>query len=120
VVVDPFSTGALLSKLIQVGRCSRCGEWHAVLFTRLPRSNLQDRGYHVIRVCSSGVSEELLSLVPESCKGLSFVATIQHTTDVDETVAKLRELNGSWEIVSIMVGCESVRQMRWSAPQLVC
>lgn len=53
VVVDPFSTGAVLAQMVA------------------------DRGYQVVRVVSGDVSEELLHMLPAACRNLSFAATIQ-------------------------------------------
>lgn len=57
VVVDPFSTGAVLAQMIS------------------------DRGYQVVRVVSASFSEEIMHMLPAACSNLSFAATIQVTTN---------------------------------------
>lgn len=116
VVVDPFSTGAVLAQMVA------------------------DRGYQVVRVVSGDVSEELLHMLPAACRNLSFAATIQvkgrkrrrpplktqydgtggaelrccvgvqHEGDVQATVRRIRELD--LDIQAFTVGCESVRSGR--------
>ncbi len=56
VVVDPFSTGAVLAQMIS------------------------DRGYQVVRIVSADFSDEIMHMLPAACSNLSFAATIQVNT----------------------------------------
>jgi len=72
----------------------------------------RDRGYAVIRVLSTTFSDEVLAMLPAACKDLQFAASIQHTGDVDATLASIRALgggphNGLFEIIGLTCGCES-------------
>jgi len=72
----------------------------------------RDRGYAIIRVLSTTFSDEVLAMLPAACKDLQFAASIQHTGDVDATVASIRALgggphNGLFEIIGLTCGCES-------------
>ena len=68
----------------------------------------RDRGYAVIRVLSTKFSDEVLALLPASCKDLTFAASIQHEGDVEATLAELKSLDGGlFAICGITCGCES-------------
>lgn len=85
IVVDPLSSGAVLAQM------------------------LMERHYSVIRVLSTHFPEDVLKLLPASCKDLVFAASIQHEGDTDATVRKLKSLG--LNIVHITVGCESVSKL---------
>lgn len=80
VVVDPISTGANLAQL------------------------LFDRGWPVIRVFSDGCPEKVKKHTPAGLT-VEFVATIEHTGDLDATVAAVRAVG--YELEACFVGCET-------------
>ena len=82
VVVDPISTGAVLS--FQIAR---------------------ERGLRVIAVWSDAIPDELKEYIDPRC-GIDYAARIQHSTGaLDETVAAVRGLG--LDVRECMVGCET-------------
>ena len=80
VVVDPFSTGALLA------------------------AKVVSRGYHCIRVLST-VNSPVGSLVQEGLN-TQYDATVQHHPDgLARTIKKLEDM--PWDIVAIVPGAET-------------
>lgn len=83
VIVDPISTGARLA------------------------FEAQSRGSKVIRIFSEGPgSKNILDLVPESCRGLTYAVTLHFNWD--DPSATVRELSSlPYHIMACQVGCES-------------
>lgn len=80
VVVDPISTGARLAKMAM------------------------DRGFAVLRVYSALFPQELKDLVPESCAGLRYEATLTFA-DAQATIDELKEL--PYHVAAVLIGCEA-------------
>jgi len=82
IVVDPFSTGAVL-----------VGE-------------ILSRGVKVIRVFSDIFPDHLLNLVLEGIR-LEYVATVQHKGDLAETIRAFETFKSTWQILGCIPGCET-------------
>jgi hypothetical protein len=82
IVVDPFSTGAIL-----------VGE-------------VLSRGCKVIRVFAEVYPEHIQNLVLEGIR-LEYVGTVQHKGDLAETVSQITQLKSKWNILGCTPGCET-------------
>eukprot|EP00456_Euglypha_rotunda_P039680 TRINITY_DN3058_c0_g1_i10.p1 TRINITY_DN3058_c0_g1~~TRINITY_DN3058_c0_g1_i10.p1 ORF type:complete len:576 (-),score=63.92 TRINITY_DN3058_c0_g1_i10:11-1588(-) len=82
IVVDPFSTGAVLA------------------------AEILSRGAKVVRVFSAEFPDHLLNLILDGIK-VEFINTIQHKGDLDETVKKIKQLKLGDNLIGCTPGCET-------------
>jgi len=82
IVVDPFSTGAVVV------------------------AEMISRGCQVIRVLSDEFPDHILNLVLEGTK-LEYIATLAHKGNLNTTVSELTQLRKDWNFLGCVPGCET-------------